>query len=99
MRCMKTRNEEGDKLPFEEEILGDELYERVFSETTPSEEFMWHRDKEDRTISPTHETDWGFQIEDELPLRITKDVYVPKETYHRLIKGTGDLVLRIKKHV
>jgi len=69
---------------------------REFSEDTPSFEFVWHRDKEDRLVEALHDTDWKFQLDNQLPIRLSKDkLFIPKETYHRLIKGTGDLVVKI----
>lgn len=69
---------------------------RTFSESTPSMEFVWHRDKEDRIIEPLHKSDWKFQLDNDIPKEIDK-TFVPKETYHRLIKGTGDLRLKVIK--
>ena len=71
---------------------------REFSHDTPSIEFVWHRDKEDRWVECTHDTDWQFQLDNEIPRVLTKNkLFIPKETYHRLIKGTGDLVVKIFK--
>ena len=71
---------------------------REFLESTPSFEFVWHRDKEDRYIQPTHDTDWLFQLDNDIPRKLEKNkLFIPKETYHRLIKGSGDLVLKIWK--
>ena len=69
---------------------------REFSQDTPSFEFVWHRDREDRIVEATNDTDWQFQFDNLFPHRLTKDkLFIPKETYHRLIKGKGDLVLKI----
>ncbi len=69
---------------------------REFSQNTPSFEFVWHRDKEDRIVEPIHDTDWHFQLDNDIPRVLTKNkLFIPKETYHRLIKGTGDLVVKI----
>jgi len=69
---------------------------REFSQHTSTFEFVWHRDKEDRWVQTTHDTDWQFQLDNQFPQRLTKDkLFIPKETYHRLIKGTGDLVVKI----
>ncbi len=71
---------------------------REFSKDTPSFEFVWHRDKEDRYIEPIHDTDWEFQLDNDIPRKLQKNkLFIPKETYHRLIKGTGDLTLKIFK--
>jgi len=69
---------------------------REFSQDTPSFEFVWHRDKEDRIVEAMHDTDWQFQLDNETPQQLSKNkLFIPKETYHRLIKGTGDLVVKI----
>ena len=69
---------------------------RTFLEDTPSLEFVWHRDKEDRIIEPLHKTDWKFQLDNEVPKELNR-IFIPKGTYHRLIKGTGDLKLKVIK--
>lgn len=69
---------------------------REFSRNISTFELVWHRDKKDRIVESIHETDWQFQLDNQLPQRLTKDkLFIPKETYHRLIKGTGDLVVKI----
>ena len=69
---------------------------REFSQDTPSFEFVWHRDKKDRVVETINNTDWLFQLDNELPQRFPKDkLFIPRETYHRVIKGTGNLVVKI----
>jgi len=71
---------------------------REFSCDTDSFEYVWHRDKEDRMVESTHPTDWQFQFDNEIPQRLSENkLFIPKETYHRLIKGTGDLKVKIYK--
>jgi len=48
-------------LPYKEQTIDDYTL-REFSQDTPSFEFVWHRDKEDRTIQPTDNTDWLFNL-------------------------------------
>ena len=67
---------------------------REFSQDTPSFEFVWHRDKEDRIVEALHNTDWKFQLDNLVPEKLTR-IFIPKETYHRLIKGTGNLTVKI----
>ena len=69
---------------------------REFSHDTPSFEFVWHRDKEHRLVEAIGKTDWKFQLDNEVPTEINR-IFIPKETYHRLIKGTGNLKVRIKE--
>lgn len=71
---------------------------REFSHDTPSFEFVWHRDKEDRIVEALHDNDWKFQLDNDIPKPISK-VFIPKETYHRLIKGTGNLKVKIIEQV
>ena len=73
---------------------------REFSQDTSPFEFVWHRDKEDRIVQAMHDTDWLFQLDNEIPQQLSENkLFIPKETYHRLIKGTGDLVVKIwQKH-
>ena len=69
---------------------------REFSQDTSAFEFVWHRDKQDRIVQAQHDTDWQFQLDNEFPVRLSSSkLFIPKETYHRLIKGTGDLVVKI----
>ena len=70
---------------------------RTFSKDVDPMELVWHRDREDRIIDPHHTTDWMFQFDNQLPGKITRLLFIPKNTYHRLIKGTGDLTIRVDK--
>jgi hypothetical protein len=83
-------------LPFHETIT-EGYHVRVFNESTDSDELVWHRDREDRIVVCDHPTDWRFQMDNSLPIGLTEPVFVPKETYHRLVKGTGELTVRVKK--
>jgi len=69
---------------------------REFKSSISERRLMWHRDKCDRIIEPIHTTDWKFQYDNQVPIPLSK-LFIPKETYHRIIKGTGDLTLKIKE--
>ena len=79
------------------EVKTDGYIIREFSSDTSSFEFVWHRDKEDRYVEPIHDNDWKFQLDNQLPVNIDKKLFIPKETYHRLIKGSGSLKVKIFK--
>ena len=85
------------KLPFTETKLEENTYIRIFDEETDSGEMVWHRDYEDRIIESIEETDWGFQLDNQLPISISGKIYIPKGVYHRLIKGKGDLKIKLIK--
>jgi len=84
-------------LPFQETKLGNNIFIREFSHDTDSGEFVWHRDREDRIIESIGKTDWMIQIDNELPKEINEKVFIPMGVYHRLIKGKGDLKIKLKK--
>jgi len=70
-------------LPFKEEEMDDNVFIRTFSDQY-SEEFSWHRDKEDRTIEVIGETDWELQLDNCLPEKINRN-FIPQDVYHRVI--------------
>lgn len=83
--------------PYTETVTKDFVI-REFSSDTSSFEFVWHRDKEDRIVQALHNTDWKFQLDNQTPQVLSENkLFIPKETYHRLIKGTGDLKVKIYK--
>ena len=84
-------------LPFQETKISDNTFIREFSQDTDSGEFSWHRDRESRIIEPIDETDWMIQLDDELPKKIEGEVFIPMGIYHRLIKGSGDLKIKLIK--
>lgn len=84
------------EFPFNEHIE-DGYYHRTFSQDVNEEELVWHRDREDRKIIPLNESDWMIQIDNELPKLLNKEFFIRKGEYHRIIKGNGDLNLKIKK--
>lgn len=61
-------------------------------------ELKWHWDGEDRLVEPLCDTDWQFQFDNELPQRIYKEIFIPAGMIHRVIKGTGELVVKITKY-
>jgi hypothetical protein len=82
--------------PFNEHIENG-YHIRTFSEDVDEGELVWHRDKEDRIVESIGDTDWLIQIDNELPKPLTESTFIPKEVYHRVIKGSGDLKVRVKK--
>jgi hypothetical protein len=84
-------------LPFKEEKISENTFIRTFYQDVESGELTWHRDREDRIIEPIEENDWKFQLDNELPIKIEGKVFIPKGVYHRIIKGTGDLKIKLQK--
>ena len=86
-------------LPFKETKISDNTFIREFSQDTDSGEMTWHRDRESRIIESIGDTDWGIQLDNQLPIKIEGKVFIPMGVYHRLIKGTGDLKINLTKLV
>jgi hypothetical protein len=84
--------------PYSDETLAENAVLRRFDESIDPIELMWHRDDEDRLIEAVSETDWYIQLENELPKKFEEKVFIPRHEWHRLIKGTGDLAVKITKY-
>lgn len=67
---------------------------REFSEDIDPKELLWHRDREDRRIVTIGNTDWQVQLDNELPVTLNSSIFIKKHQWHRVLKGTG--VLRVK---
>jgi hypothetical protein len=84
-------------LPFKEEQTSSNEFIRIFSPETPEMELKWHWDQEDRIIEPIGKTDWFFQFDNLLPEPINKPIFIPRGIVHRIIKGQGDLIIKVYK--
>ena len=83
--------------PFQETKISDNTFIREFSQNTDSGEMTWHRYIENRVIECIGDTDWMIQIDNELPNKIEGEILIPMGIYHILIKGTGDLKIKLLK--
>lgn len=70
---------------------------RKFSPSLEESELKWHYDEQDRYVVPINENDWYFQLDDNLPRKFNSPVFIPKNTYHRVIKGSTVLECKIYK--
>jgi hypothetical protein len=72
---------------------------RTFNVDKSQDEYVWHRDKEDRHIEVIEGAGWRFQPAECLPflLQAGLEFDIKKNEYHRLIKGETDLKIRITK--
>jgi hypothetical protein len=91
--------DDGNTLPFQEERESDGWVVRRFSAEINPEELRWHRDGEDREILIMESDGWALQKDNGLPQELLKGKShsVRKGEWHRLLKGSGELVLRINK--
>ena len=70
---------------------------REFLDDVDDGELVWHRDKQTREVTVLEGTGWCLQLDNQLPKQLERGkLYkIPKMEYHRLIKGTGKLVVKI----
>jgi len=85
-----------NKKPYKDFFCRDFFY-RKFNEDVQPSALVWHRDSCNRVVKVYAGRGWKIQFDDELPreLTINEEVIIPKYRYHRLIKGEGELLLKI----
>ena len=70
---------------------------RTFGEDIDPIELKWHRDDEDRTVVAIDKSDWKIQLENRLPVSLEVPIFIERGEWHRLIKGSGELKVKIIK--
>jgi hypothetical protein len=70
---------------------------RTFGESIDPVELMWHRDLETRRVIAMEPSDWKVQLENSLPVSLNETITIPAGAWHRLIKGSRELVVKIIK--
>jgi len=87
--------------PYTEILLENGNRFRVFAESVDTSDLVWHQDQNDRKIYVHESRGWELQFDNQLPLVLeTGNAYtVPRDTWHRVIKGNGNLVLQISENV
>ena len=83
--------------PYKDLEVTENYVIREFNENVDPIELKWHRDMEDRLVEIVGNTDWQLQLEDQLPTSMNQPIFIPKGEWHRVIKGTGTLTLKINK--
>jgi hypothetical protein len=83
--------------PYKDIEVTDKYIIREFNENIDPIELMWHRDDENRTVEILGETNWKLQLDNQLPTSINEQIFIEKHQWHRVIKGTGTLKLKIHK--
>jgi len=84
--------------PYKEINLAHNQYIREFDSDVNEHELEWHLDKEDRFVEVLeNKGNWMFQLDNQLPILLEERIFIPKETYHRIIKGSKNLIVKITK--
>lgn len=84
--------------PYIDLEVTDDYILRQFNESIDPIELLWHRDDEDRVVEIIGETDWQLQLDNSLPTSLQERIFIPRHEWHRVIKGTGTLTLKIYKN-
>jgi hypothetical protein len=84
-------------IPYTDIEVTDTYIVREFNENIDPIELLWHRDNEDRTLEIVGETNWRIQLDNKLPILLESHIFIRKHEWHRVIKGTGTLKLKIYK--
>lgn len=81
---------------YAQENLSQEIFIRRFVNTDKNN-LVWHRDKNDRVMTVLECGDWYFQFDNNQPIKLSKGdtIQIQKMIYHRLIKESGDLIIKI----
>ena len=85
--------------PFKETQVNESVFLRKFSRNTSQDDLIWHRDREDRIVEVISGKGWRFQRDNEVPIILNEGdvVKISANEYHRLVKGTNDLYLKVIK--
>ena len=84
--------------PYKDLEVTDQYIIREFNENIDPIELLWHRDDEDRTIEILEGIDWMIQLDNSLPSSLSQRIFIPRHMWHRTIKGTGPLRIKIYKN-
>ena len=82
---------------YQDTNMSQDTLIRTFGDSIDPIELKWHRDDEDRTVEILNETDWQLQLDNSLPTSLKERIFIPRHEWHRVIKGTGTLKLKIHK--
>ena len=85
-------------LPFTQKVFG-EVIQRVFQEDCNENDLVWHKDKMTRDVKVIAGVDWKFQHDNDLPFVMKRGMRfrIEKESFHRILRGSGRLILEIRE--
>ena len=84
--------------PFRQTKEGS-VIRRTFSEGVDSADLVWHRDRSGRIVTVIESHGWHLQFDGGLPIPLVEgSTYsIPARSWHRVIKGTGQLRIVISE--
>jgi mannose-6-phosphate isomerase-like protein (cupin superfamily) len=84
--------------PYTEE-KNDIYIRRKFNSLTNEHELEWHRDVSNREVVIIESGGWKFQMDNSIPIELKSGdvLFIPAKTFHRVIKGSGSLIVEIRE--
>lgn len=85
--------------PYTDTLTPENHIIREFNQNIDPIELMWHRDEKDREVTVIQGKGWYFQRDNELPLELKEGVriFIPALEWHRVIKGSTPLKIKIQQ--
>lgn len=85
--------------PYSESHSAKGLIIREFKYDVNCEDLEWHMDRKDRIITVIEGHGWMLQLETGLPFDLSsgKSYEIPKESWHRIIRGSNNLKILINE--
>lgn len=83
--------------PYNEVRISRGRIIREFKSDSDDHDLIWHQDRLDRIVRVINAEGWKLQLEEGLPfeLRDGATYKIPARSWHRVIKGHGDLMIEI----
>lgn len=84
--------------PYKEVKYNNSIYRKFYSKEDP-DNLTWHCDDLSRSVLVISSGGWKIQFDNKLPypLKDGNVYHIPKGTWHRVIAGSEDLLLKIKE--
>jgi GNAT superfamily N-acetyltransferase len=84
-------------LPYRQRTLRDGTILREFRSDAHPDELVWHQDRSHRSVRVLESGGWKLQLEEGLPFPLFEgNTYeIPSRSWHRVIRGPGDLKIEI----
>ena len=91
-------NKKSSDMPFYQIRISDNEFIRKF-DPKDKEDFVWHRDHEDREITVLSGKGWSIQFDNQLPIKLSenKKVFIPKNSWHKVLAGETNLNIIVKE--
>jgi len=85
--------------PYTQRRLSNGSVLREFREDTNPEDLVWHQDRLERSVTVIKCKGWHLQLENGLPFPMNEGYTytIPARSWHRIVRGTGSLVLSIQE--